>query len=312
MNPETDPVQAHPGLNMQEFTRGEELCQGPSGAVVLAQHTSGTPVVLKVMPVVLNPNQQQQVLSQLNMLYNSDHPSICRFYGCTYSEQGDAGSCLYLGLEYCEVRSLDDIYRNPAFQRIPEDVLGVIAGHVLSGLAYLHRTRYQIHRDIKPSNILIKLNGEVKITDFGLSGQLVNTLDKKRTYVGAVTYMSPERISGLSYAWKSDIWSLGITLAECAQGQYPYHAQNPNQELYDLLDVIVDQPAPTLPAGQFSAEFQDFIANCLRKQDESRLSAEDLLNHPFVTMHRGKDISQWAATVYAQQQQQRAAPVPRT
>ena len=104
MNPETDPVQAHPGLNMQEFTRGEELCQGPSGAVVLAQHTSGTPVVLKVMPVVLNPNQQQQFLSELNMLYNSDHPSICRFYGCTYSEQGDAGSCLYLGLEYCEVR----------------------------------------------------------------------------------------------------------------------------------------------------------------------------------------------------------------
>ena len=94
------------------------------------------------------------------------------------------------------------------------------------------------------------------------------------------------------------------------------YGQNPtwfyDHLFYDLLDVIVDEPAPTLPAGQFSAEFQDFIANCLRKQDESRLSAEDLLNHPFVTMHRGKDISQWAATVYAQQQQQRAAPVPRT
>ena len=84
------------------------------------------------------------------------------------------------------------------------------------------------------------------------------------------------------------------------------YGQNPNlfsdDLFYDLLDVIVDEPAPTLPAGQFSAEFEDFIANCLRKQDESRASAEELLNHPFVTMHRGKDISQWAAIVYAQQE----------
>ena len=107
MNPETDPVQARPGLNMQEFTRSEVLCDdyGTWRSVALAVHTSGTPIVLKSTAVDLNHNQPQQVLSEINKLFNSDHPSFCRFYGCTHSEQEDGWwSSLYLGQEYCEVR----------------------------------------------------------------------------------------------------------------------------------------------------------------------------------------------------------------
>ena len=94
---------------MQEFTRGESLCcdDDPSTwrSVVLAVHTSGTPIALKTAYVWLKPDQQEQVLSEIDMLQNSDHPSFCRFYGCTYSEQEDGyWSGLYLGQEYCEVR----------------------------------------------------------------------------------------------------------------------------------------------------------------------------------------------------------------
>ena len=118
MNPETDPVQARPGLNMQEFTRSEVLCNdyGTWRSVALAVHTSGTPIVLKSNHshrlYGLNPNQQEQILSEINMLFNSDHPSFCRFYGCTYSDGSEWmdlnsdgwWSGLYLGQEYCEVR----------------------------------------------------------------------------------------------------------------------------------------------------------------------------------------------------------------
>lgn len=293
---EVDPVSAAPELALSQFALRGELAMGPSGKVLLATHTpSNTTVVIKEVPILLQQGQQAEVLQQLSTLYNSAHPNICGFHGVTYSDQGGSGGCIYLGLEYCEVGSLLDVYKRAG--AIPEDVLGVIAGHVLQGLTYLHRVRYQVHRDIKPSNILINLRGQAKITDFGMSANLVSTLDKKQTWLGNVTYMSPERISGLGYACKSDVWGFGIMLAECALGRYPYESQ---ESFYDLLNVIVASPAPTLPAEQFSPQFHDFLAKCLDKQGETRASADELLQHPFVLGHHGKDISRWAAQVAPQ------------
>jgi len=94
---------------------------------------------------------------------------------------------------------------------LSEPVLAAITQPVLQGLAYLHRELHVIHRDIKPSNILVDTAGNIKIADFGVSGNLAHTLAKCASWVGTVHYMSPERISGGSYSYDSDIWSLGIT-----------------------------------------------------------------------------------------------------
>jgi serine/threonine protein kinase len=66
----------------------------------------------------------------------------------------------------------------------------------LHGLDYLHKQKKLIHRDIKPSNILVNSEGLVKISDFGVSGQLMNSKDQRNTWIGTVTYMSPERFRG--------------------------------------------------------------------------------------------------------------------
>lgn len=92
-------------------------------------------------------------------------------------------------MEYCEGGSLDAVYKHIKQRngRTGEKVLGKIAESVLHGLVYLH-DRKIIHRDIKPSNILITKSGQIKLCDFGVSGELVNS--HAGTFTGTSYYMA--------------------------------------------------------------------------------------------------------------------------
>lgn len=162
---------------------------------------------------------------------------------------------------------------------------------VLKGLWYLHNKKHIIHRDLKPSNLLINHRGQVKITDFGVSAILDSTSSVADTFTGTYVYMSvsvavhlvfasifdvfstsqdswnvfslqPERISGGKYGYKSDIWSFGLVLLECATGEFPFSSPNPGgwANFYDLMNTIVDEPAPFAPSDVYSTEFCSFIS----------------------------------------------------
>ncbi|KAG5547378.1 hypothetical protein RHGRI_013163 [Rhododendron griersonianum] len=163
----------------------------------------------------------------------------------------------------------------------------------LKGLVYLHNERHVIHRDIKPSNLLVNHKGEVKITDFGVSAMLANSMGQRDTFVGTYNYMAPERISGSTYDYKSDIWSLGMVIMECAIGRFPYIQTEEHQawpSFYELLEAIVGSPPPSAPPDQFSPEFCSFVSSCIQKDPQDRLPALDLLNHPFIKKFEDKDI----------------------
>ena len=117
---------------------------------------------------------------------------------------------------------------------------------------------HQIHRDLKPANVLLNSTGDVKLTDFGISKELENTMALCKTQVGTRAYMSPERMEAVKYSYSSDVWSLGIIVHEMATLQYPYPE---NDSAFALYNSIVNSPVPILkPQDGFSPELCSFLA----------------------------------------------------
>ena len=164
------------------------------------------------------------------------------------------------------------------------DVLGKITEAILNGLNYLYETHRIMHRDIKPSNVLVNSKGNIKLCDFGVSGELVNSIAD--TFVGTSTYMAPERIQGAKYSIKSDIWSVGLTIMELAIGRFPFDASDAAagdrasagpMGILDLLQQIVHEPAPTLPKSDaFPPILDQMIQKCLFKDPDQRPTPRQL------------------------------------
>ena len=158
---------------------------------------------------------------------------------------------------------------------IPEAILGKVAVSVVKALKYLKDTHMTIYRDVKPSNILINWNGNIKLCDFGIAGQLIDSL--AATYSkGCEIYLPPERFQdGRRYDIRADIWSLGITLIELATFKHPYHNR------YMSKSIIIENPPPSL-TEDFSPEMRHFMDMCLKIDPESRPKYNNLVVSPIL------------------------------
>ncbi|XP_041072913.1 dual specificity mitogen-activated protein kinase kinase 6 isoform X4 [Cetorhinus maximus] len=206
--------------------------------------------------------------------------------GTLMAVKGDVWICMEL-----MDTSLDKFYKQVIDKRmtIPEDILGKIAVSIVKALEHLHSKLSVIHRDVKPSNVLINVQGQVKMCDFGISGYLVDSVAKTMD-AGCKPYMAPERINPevnqKGYSVKSDIWSLGITMIEMAILRFPYDSWGTP---FQQLKQVVEEPSPQLPADRFSKEFVDFSAQCLKKNSKDRPTYSELMQHPFFTLHESKE-----------------------
>jgi mitogen-activated protein kinase kinase 1 len=247
------------------------LGEGNSSVVHKAKHKpSGKLVALKQISNIGDRGKRHQLIKELNTLYRADCPCLISFYGAFFKD-----GAISIALELMDAGSLADLLTS--VKSIPEPELAWFTKQILEGLAYL-RARHQVHRDIKPSNICVNTNGEAKLTDFGITRELEATLEHCQSFVGTSAYMSPERIQGEKYSYPSDIWSLGISLLECATGKFPY----PNTSVViELISSIVNGASPEAPET-FSTEFRNFIACCLQKDPAQRKSASDLIKHPWL------------------------------
>jgi mitogen-activated protein kinase kinase 1 len=160
----------------------------------------------------VKPAIRKLIVNELKILHECNSPYIVGYFGA-YQCDGEVN----VFMEYMDGGSLDVILRK--IGKIPEPYTRKITHAVLRGLAYLREKHQIIHRDIKPSNILVNTQGEIKICDFGVSGQLIDSM--ANTFVGTRSYMSPERLQGSQYSVASDLWSLGLSLLEISLGIYP-------------------------------------------------------------------------------------------
>lgn len=265
-----------------------ELGKGAYGIVEKMMHAqSNTIMAVKRITCTVNSLEQKRLLMDLDVSMRSGSCEFTvTFYGALFRE-GDVWICM----EVMDA-SLDKFYKYvyDNGRVIPEEVIGKIAVAVVKALHYLQTQLKVIHRDVKPSNILINRDGHVKICDFGISGHLVDSV-AKTIDAGCKPYMAPERINpetgSKGYDIKSDVWSLGIAIIELATGVFPYNKWSTPFE--QLKQVVNDKP-PRLPAGKFSPDFEDFIAQCLKKDVRERPNYSQLLEHPFIQTNEIKEV----------------------
>ncbi|MBZ3879083.1 Dual specificity mitogen-activated protein kinase kinase 2 [Sciurus carolinensis] len=177
-------------------------------------------------------------------------------------------------------------------KRIPEEILGKVSIAVLRGLAYLLEKHQIRHGDVKPSNILVSSRAESKLCDFGVRGQLTDSM--ANSFVGTRSYVSPERLQGTHYLVHSDFWSMGLnwrapqhlTRASTPGRPISGHGMNslPAMAIFERLDYIVNEPPPKLPSCVFSPQFQEFVLKCLIKNPAEREDLKMLVGHAFIKL----------------------------
>ncbi|KAL0483295.1 cell division control protein CDC7 [Acrasis kona] len=244
------------------------LGTGGHGKVYRGQITdTGEVVAIKKVPVKAGKFSKKFIKLEVDILRQLSHVNLVKYMGCKYSSALKEYSIV---LEYVDGGSLEQIIKNQG--ALTEDQIASVVIQVLKGLMYLHSKKV-IHRDLKPGN------GQVKITDFGVSAQLLNIESMRSSCVGTPYYSAPEVIQVVPYSYQADIWSLGCAMFEMMFGVRPYHDLNQVAAMYRM---VKDGHPPIPQSHNFSQTCVDFLNSCWIVDWKKRPTAQTLLTHKFV------------------------------
>lgn len=257
------------------------LGEGSFGVVYKANHRPSSAIVaVKVIPNAgSNPSEDEKMKGEIDILSRCDSPYIVGYCECFIRPPTDKPGEMWIVMEYCEGGSMSDWIEASGGFLLPEDCVRAVCASIVLGLEYLHGVANVCHRDIKCGNVLLTQDGHVKLADFGVSAELNNTISKRKTVVGSPYWMAPEVIRESHYDGRADVWSLGITAIEMAEGAPPHSNLHPLRAIF----VIPTKPAPTLQdPDNWSPEMLDFVRCCCQKDPNQRHDSALLSAHPFV------------------------------
>ncbi|XP_011380228.1 dual specificity mitogen-activated protein kinase kinase 2 [Pteropus vampyrus] len=337
-------------LKDDDFERISELGAGNGGVVTKVQHRpSGLIMARKLIHLEIKPAIRNQIIRELQVLHECNSPYIVGFYGAFYSD-GEISICMEhmvsetgpgsrpASPELARLRpgrrDRTEGSRRPrgglAKRRFSCLWPSVPSSEAPAPRGSSRKYPLALPPDVKPSNILVNSRGEIKLCDFGVSGQLIDSM--ANSFVGTRSYMSPERLQGTHYSVQSDIWSMGLSLVELSIGRYPIpppdakeleaifgrpmvdgaegepHSISPRPRppgrpisghgmdsrpamaIFELLDYIVNEPPPKLPSGVFTQDFQEFVNKCLVKNPAERADLKMLMNHTFIKRSEVEEV----------------------
>uniref|UniRef100_A0A8C0KKS0 Mitogen-activated protein kinase kinase kinase kinase n=1 Tax=Canis lupus dingo TaxID=286419 RepID=A0A8C0KKS0_CANLU len=252
---------------------------GTYGDVYKARDTV-TSELAAVKIVKLDPGDDISSLQQeITILRECRHPNVVAYIGSYLRNDR-----LWICMEFCGGGSLQEIYH--ATGPLEERQIAYVCREALKGLHHLH-SQGKIHRDIKGANLLLTLQGDVKLADFGVSGELTASVAKRRSFIGTPYWMAPEvaaveRKGG--YNELCDVWALGITAIELGELQPPLFHLHPMRALM-LMSKSSFQPPRLRDKTRWTQNFHHFLKLALTKNPKKRPTAEKLLQHPFTTQH---------------------------
>lgn len=265
------------------------LGKGVSGTVWKVMDQSVKEILaLKEMKYEADDDKCRLIIQEMQIMLELDHPHIVACHGVFFNS-----GLFQIVMEFMDGGSLLDMLRQ-GDHRVEPYVLQSVGKQVLLAMVYLHKEMRVIHRDVKPGNILLNLKGEVKLADFGVASSPRDTRESQcATWVGTVTYMSPERITGEKYAFNADVWAVGVMLVEAAIGRYPYLTEDMQKKegkqvnFWDLLHVMLNDGCASrklVDSGSYPefVNFRSFVEQLLDKDHVTRPSAEEALGHPWM------------------------------
>jgi serine/threonine protein kinase len=200
--------------------------------------------------------------------------NVARLYGYFYDNEH-----IYLSVEYCDGGDLFTILTKAG--RLDFQTAARYLCQITNAVAHCH-SRHIIHRDIKPENILVGVNGELKLADFGWSVHAPNS--RRNTICGTLDYLPPEMVVGKEYDEKVDVWTIGVLLYEFLVGSTPFEAPNQRATMYRIRDVDLKFPYFVPPLAR------DLIIKFLQKDPAKRINLKDVRSHPWVIQQLGTAV----------------------
>lgn len=258
------------------FSKLQVIGKGGFGVVSQIIHRPSSKVLAGklINPSLIDETSKRELEREIQVMREVDTPYTVRYYGSVPYD----GSLMIL-MEYCDCGSFRDIL-DARMRVFSEDQISLILHDLLMGLQIIHEQYRIVHRDIKAANILLTSTGEIRIADFGVSRRFeASGTCHTMTVVGTPYWMAPEVISGVAYSYPADVWSVGITAIELAEGAPPYVEFVPTKAMIEI--AMKGFPGYRYP-DMHSCEFCDFVAHCLRHNPDDRPDIYALLEHPFI------------------------------